>query len=278
MSSQLFEGIVVGVLFMAAGCGGGAEVPGELEVPPALAPQGGSTKGTGGCNGMTPAAYHANVAALISALGVAAADPSDASAVNPAIEATGLLDTSGGREVFEYAARCALPAETEIESGTRVYSGGGILTTTASWATGGLTTAQKEDALTCMLGHLNVFGATVPIFLSGPSVVEAERSDAAGFDVEEAIWQAKIPGPGQAPIYYTWPRVNLLSTCGLLTTVSWVTRLCGSALSTCGAQVRYDSSTACAGSDGKLSCNGRPAIQTRLEKSALCGLPLIGLL
>ena len=129
-----------------------------------------------------------------------------------------------------------------------------------------------------MIAHLNPFGATVPIFLSGPSVAGTESSDAGGFSVKEAIWQAKIPGPGQAPIYYAWPRGNLLNTCGLLTTVTWITRLCGSAVNTCGVQVRYDCSTACTGSEGSFSCNGRPAIQTTLEDSALCSLQLGGLL
>ena len=267
MSLQSLKGIVAGVFFLLAGCGGTAEVP---EAAPDLGPQGGSTKGTGGMNGLSPIAYHANITALLSALGVAAVDPNDTSAVSPAVEATGLLATSGGQEVFKYAAQCALSTETEIESGTRVYSGGGILTTTAPWVTKGLTTAQKEDVLTCMIAHLNPLGATVPIFLSGPSVAGAESSDAGDFDVAEAIWQAKIPGPGQAPIYYAWPRGNLLNVCGLLTTVSWISRLCGSAVNTCGMRVRYDSSTVCTGSDGSFSCNGRPAIQTSLEASALC--------
>ena len=278
MSFQFCKGSVAGVFFLLAGCGGTAEMPGDFETAPDVKPQGGSTKGTCGYNGLRPAAYHANITALLSAFDVAAADPNDASAVNPAIEATGLLATSGGREVFEYAARCALPTEAEIESGTRGYSGGGILTTTAPWVTGGLTTAQKEDALTCMIAHLNPFGATVPIFLSGPSVAGTESSDVGQFGVEEAIWQARIPGPGQAPIYHAWPRVNLLNTCGLLTTLSWITRICGSALNTCGVRIRYDRSTACTGSDGSFSCNGRPATQTSLEESALCGLHLGGLL
>ncbi len=278
MAFQLLKGIVAGVFFMVAGCGGTAEVPEDFEAAPHLGPQGGSTKGTGGLNGLSPVAYHANTAALLSAFGVAAADPNDASAVNPAIEATGLLDTLGGQQVFKYAVRCALRAETEIESGALVYSGGGILTTTDSWATRGLTTAQKEDALTCMIAHLNPFGATVPIFLSGPSVAGTESADAGGFNVKEAVWQAKIPGPGQAPIYYAWPRGNLLNVCGLLTTITWITRICGSAVNTCGVQVRYDSSTVCTGSDGSFSCNGRPAIQTTLKDSALCSLQLGGLL
>jgi hypothetical protein len=270
MSFQLFKGIVAGGFFLLAGCGGTAEVPGDFETAPDVKPQGGSTAGTLGYNGLSPVAYHANITALLSAFGVAAVDPGNASAVNPAIEATGLLATSGGREVFEYAVRCALPTESEIESGTRVYSGGGILTTTAPWVTGGLTTEQKEEALTCMIAHLNPLGATVPIFLSGPSVAGSELSDAGGFGIEEAIWQVKIPGPGQAPIYNAWPRANLLNVCGLLTTVSWISRICGSPLNTCGVQVRYDSSTVCTGSDGSFSCNGRPTVQTSLEKSALC--------
>lgn len=270
MSFQSLKGIVAGVSFLLAGCGGTAELPGGLETAPELEPQGGSTKGTGGLNGLRPAAYHANITALLSAFSVAAVDPGDASAVNPAIEATGLLATSGGQAVFKYAVRCALPTETEIESGGRVYPGGGVLATTASWVTGGLATDQKEDALTCMIAHLNPFGATVPIFLSGPRVAGNESSDAGDFDIEEAIWQAKIPGPGQAPIYQAWPRGSLLNICGLLTTVAWITRICGSSLNTCGVRVRYDSSTACTGSDGSFSCDGRPAIETALEKSPLC--------
>jgi hypothetical protein len=121
---------------------------------------------------------------------------------------------------------------------------------------------------------MNPFSAKVPVFFSGPSVAGTASSEPGGFSVEEAIWQAKIPGPGQAPVYYAWPRVNLLNTCGLLTTLSWITRICGSAINTCGVQVRYDRGTACTGSNGIFSCNGKPAIETTLEEAALCSLHL----
>jgi len=271
LSFRLLRGIVLGALVVLAGCGGTAESAGGSVEAPGLELQGGPS-GSVGMNGESPAAYHANIQALLAAFAVAAVDPSGASAVNPAIEATGLLDTAGGREVFTYAARCALPTGTQLQSGADVYMGGGILDTTASWLTGGLTTSQKEDALTCMIAHLNPFGTHVPIFLSGPSVRGTESSNDYGFTVEEAIWQAKIPGPGLAPVYYAWPRGNLLNVCGLLTDISWITRICGSPLNTCGVQVRYDRSTACAGSNGRFSCNGKPAIQTTLEESALCSL------
>jgi hypothetical protein len=273
-SLRLLKGFVLGTVAVVAGCSGSEEDSVDQFVEsPALGPQGGPS-GSVGMNGASPLAYHANVGALLSAMSVAAADPMVPSAVNPAIEATGLLDTAGGRQVFAYAARCALPAGTELESGDQVYSGGGVLATTASWRTGGLTTSQKEDALTCMVAHLNPFSAKVPIFLSGPSVNSAQSSDDQGFAVEEAIWQAKIPGPGKAPIYHAWPRANLLDTCGLLTTLSWVTRICGSAINTCGVQVRYDRATACTGSNGNFSCDGKPAIETTLEESNLCLLHL----
>ncbi|MRG95424.1 hypothetical protein [Polyangium spumosum] len=259
----------MGALFLVAGCVS-AEAPVSVEEAADLAPLGGPSTGMGGYNGLSPLAYHANVNRLLAALGVAAADPNDPSAVSPALVATGLLDTTAGRDVFSYAARCALPAGTQLASGGRVYTGGGILTTTGAWATAGLSTSQKEDALTCMVTHLNPFSASVPIFLSGPSVAGTQSSEPQGFEVEEAIWQVRLEGPNQTPAYYAWPRVNLLDTCGLLTTVSWITRICGSPLNTCGVQVRYDRGSACAGSDGVFSCNGAPAIQTTLEESDLC--------
>ncbi|MDC3954795.1 hypothetical protein [Polyangium jinanense] len=281
LSFRLLEGVVLGTVLTLIGCGTAVD-PGDFVESQALEPQGGSTKGTGGMNGLSPADYHANVTALVSALGVAAADPQNPSAVNPAIEATGLLATEGGREVFSYAARCTLPAGTQLTNGSGVYTGGGILTTTGSWPSAGLTTSQKEDALTCMVTHLNPFGAHVPFFLSGPSIAGTESSDAQGFTIEEAIWQVKLEGPNQTPIYYAWPRVDLLNTCGLVTSLTWVTRICGSALNTCGVQVRYDRATACTGSDGIFTCNGKPAVQTSLEESDLCILHLnvlgIGLL
>ncbi|MDI3282547.1 hypothetical protein [Polyangium sp. 15x6] len=281
LSFRLLEGVVLGTVLTLTGCGTAVD-PGDFEEAPDLAPQGGPRNGSGGLNGLSPADYHANVAALVTALGVAAADPQNPSAVNPAIEATGLLATEGGREVFSYAARCTLPAGTRLTSGTRVYTGGGILATTGSWPSAGLTTSQKEDALTCMVTHLNPFGAHVPFFLSGPSIAGTESPEAGGFTIEEAIWQVKLEGPNQTPIYYAWPHVDLLNTCGLVTSLTWVTRICGSSLNTCGVQVRDDRATACTGSDGIFTCNGKPAVQTSLEESDLCILHLnvlgIGLL
>ncbi|MDI1477266.1 hypothetical protein [Polyangium sp. y55x31] len=273
---------VLGVACALAGCVGAAEDPADFGESPALAPQGGPTNGSGGMNGLNPVDYHANVAALLSSLNVAAANPMNPSAVNPAIEATGLLDTSGGRDVFEYVARCTLPAGTQLTSAGRIYAGGGILRTTGAWLTAGLTTSQKEDALTCMVTHLNAFSAHVPIFLSGPSIAGTESAERRGFTIEEAIWQVKLEGPSQTPIYYAWPRVDLLDTCGLVTSLTWVSRICGTSLNTCGVQVRYDRATACAGADGIFTCNGKPAIQTSLDESDLCILHLnvlgIGLL
>jgi len=274
MSHRSLNRVVVGALFLLAGCVGAAEEPGDFAEAPALEALGGPTKGSGGINGLSPIAYHSNVNALLGSLSVAAADPRDSSGVNPTIVASGLLDTEGGRDVFSYAARCALPAGTRLVSGSRTYAGGGILGTTGRWLTAGLTTEQKEDALTCLVTHLNTFSAHVPIFLSGPSIAGAESSEASDFNVEEAVWQVKLQDGGQAPVYYAWPRVNLLDTCGLLTTVTWITRICGSVLNTCGVQVRYDRATACSGSDGIFSCNGKPAIQTTLEESDLCSLHL----
>jgi hypothetical protein len=267
-ATRLFKGLVFAAFAMLAGCADADESIG-VELSPTLEPQGGLT-GTGGLNGASPAAYHANIGALLSAFSVAAADPSNASAVNPALQATGLLNTAGGREVFSYAARCALPTGAQLANGADVYTGGGILSTTASWLTGSLTTAQKEDALTCMIAHLNPFDVHVPIFFSGPNVTAAESSDDGGFGMEEAIWQAKLPGAGQAPIYYAWPRVNLLNVCGLLTDLSWITRICGSPINTCGVQVRYDRLFACSGSNGNFTCNGKPTIETSLREDDIC--------
>jgi len=270
---RLLQITALGAVFALAGCGGTAEDPAVFVEAPELEAQGGPG-GMVGSNGASPAAYHANVGALLSAFGVAAADPSDPSALNPAIEATGILNTSGGREIFAYAARCALPAGKRLESGTNVYEGSGILSTTASWVTAGLTIAQKEEALTCLIAHLNPLGAHVPLFLSGPSVPVTASSDPLGFTVEEAVWQVKIPGPGQAPIYYAWPRTSLADVCGLLTDLSWITRVCGLPLNTCGIRVRYDFASACTGANGRFTCNGKPAIQTTLAEGALCSLHL----
>lgn len=281
LSFRLLTGVVLGAVLTLTGCSTAMD-PGDFMDAPALEAQGGPTKGTGGINGLSPADYHANVAALLAALGVAASDPQNPSIVNPAIVATGLLDTAGGRDVFEYMARCALPAGTQLTSAGRVYAGGGILGTTGAWLTGSLTTSQKEDALTCMVTHLNPFGAHVPIFLSGPSIAGTESADPQGFTVEEAIWQVRLEGPSQTPVYYAWPRMDLLNTCGLATSLTWVSRICGTTLNTCGVQVRYDRAAACTGSDGIFTCNGRPTIQTSLEESDLCILHLsvlgIGLL
>ncbi|HVK70672.1 MAG TPA: hypothetical protein VM694_39730 [Polyangium sp.] len=273
LSFRLLTVVVLGTTLTLAGCATAADL-GDFEEAPALETQGGPRNGSGGINGLLPADYHANVTALVTALGGPAADPQNPSAVNPAIVATGLLATEGGREVFSYATRCTLPAGTQLASGNRVYTGGGILSTTGSWPSAGLTTSQKEDALTCMVTHLNPFGAHVPFFLSGPNIAGTENGEGQGYTIEEAIWQVKLQGASETPVYYAWPRADLLNTCGLVTTLSWITRICGTALNTCGVQVRYDRATACTGSDGSFTCNGKPALQTSLEESDLCILHL----
>lgn len=267
-TSRILSGLVAFVAL--AGCNAADEQTMDWTTTPSVEPQGGP--GAGGVNGLNPAPYHANVSALIAAMGVAAADPSNASAVNPALVATGLLSTSDGRDVFGYAARCALPAGTSLSYNGQGYQGAGMLSTTASWVSGGLSTSQQEDVLTCMVAHLNAVGAHVSIFLSGPSVTTLENPGDEGFSIEEAIWQAKIPGSGQAPVYYAWPRVNLLSTCGLLSVTSWIKRVCGTTINTCGVQVRYDQSSACTGSNGSYTCNDAPAIVTTLQDGELCDL------
>jgi len=273
MLLQVFKWIVVGVSLMVVGCSDGADDAASFGEAPALEGQGGPS-GSVGINGANPFAYHANIGALLAALDVAARDPRDVSAVNPALLLTGLLDTADGRDVFSYAARCALPAGTQLANGADLYSGGGILTTTASWLAAGLGTSQKEDVLTCMIAHLNTFGVHVPIFLSGPDVAVSATAGDDGFTVDEAIWQARLPA-GQPPIYYAWPRASLMDACGLATNLSWVARTCGSPLNTCGVLVRYDQASACSGSNGSYTCNGRPAIQTTLREGDLC--PLLGL-
>jgi hypothetical protein len=269
-STRSFLVIVVGMFWTSIGCGSIPEEPVQLHENPQLAPQGGPS-GTAGTNGASPSAFHANRAALLTSFGVAAANPLNSSAVNPVIVATGILSTEGGRQIFGYAARCVLPAGTQLTSGGNVYEGGGILSTTGSWVTGGLTTSQKEEALTCMVAHLNPTGMHVPIFFSGPSIAGTESSETSGFGLEEAVWQAVLP-PGQAPIYYAWPRVDLLEVCDLPTELSWITRICGLPVNTCGVQIRYDRDTACTGSNGSFTCDGKPAIQTTLQAGDLCNL------
>jgi hypothetical protein len=269
-SRHLFKGALLVGFVTFTGCGDSALNPLEQMDSPGLSFQGGMT-GSGGINGASPAAYHANVFRLLAALSVAAAHPNERD-INSAVISTGLLDTADGREVFEYATRCALPTGTELEYAGNVYSGGGILATTASWISGGLSIAQKEDVLTCMIAHLNAFDVHVPIFLSGPSINSNESADTSGFSVEEAIWQAKIPGPGQAPIYYAWPRANLLNLCQVLSTTTWIQRICGTPVNTCGVQVRLDQAFVCSGGNGRYTCNGKPAIETTLKDGDLCTL------
>lgn len=268
--SNVFVGFLA--LLTLAGCGGTDGDTTDWTTGPATQPQGGIS-GTGGINGLEPGVYHAQVSALLAALSVPAADPNNAAAVNPALVTTGLLNTADGREVFKYAVGCALPQGSSLSYSTyAAYVGGGILSTTGAWTTGALTTSQKEDVLTCMIAHLNAVGAHVPIFLSGPSVTTFESSDDDGFGVEEAIWQAKIPVAGQPPVYYAWPRANLLNACGLLSGTNWIKRICGSTINTCGVQVRYDQNTACSGSNGVYTCNASPAIETTLQSGRLCDL------
>ncbi len=269
-SSSLVNILALGLGLVSAGClGAPDDIDQNLEVPGLSAQDG--PDGSSGTNGADPDAFHSNVLTLIDAMGLAAADASGTE-VNPTIEGMGLLDTAGGREVFSYAVRCALPTTTSLHSNAtgESYAGGGLLNTTSGWMSAGLSTAQQEDVLACMIAHLNPFDLHVPIFLSGPSVTISGNANDLGFLLGEAVWQVEINAQG-APTYTIWPLSDLQNVCGSVTDESMITLVCGTPTNDCGVVIRHDFDTACTGTNGSFSCDGKPALQTSLHDSDVSG-------
>lgn len=107
-----------------------------------------------------------------------------------------LKGTTGGRSVLDYAARCGLPSTHSVWYMSGMFgvsvTGQGHMATTAGWKTAGLTMSQTADLFACVIAHMNGFGETVPIHLSGPNVNEVSDGPALGYTWDEALFAVDI--------------------------------------------------------------------------------------
>lgn len=224
-------------------------------------------------NGLDPVAAMNNMSDLLEAMDKGLYDPT-----NDAVAT--LASTYDGFMTLWYAADCALPPDSPPFAGSEKPIGDGILTTTSGWATGALSTSQKEDVLTCLVARFNGLGAHVSILMTGDHV-DGTTTSGAYYNTEEAFWVAELSATNEVT-FYAWPLNDLVTYCGPHTVSGVGTRTCGTALgTTCFVDVRATVATDCEDldEDGHYTCLGRPAIKTWLNTEDVvaayrtCGSP-----
>lgn len=258
--------------------------------------------GGGTTNHLTADWFHAHKYELLSALGqrltTANATQSTVRHLSAGIDATNILSSTEGREVFTLAIECALPdGEYVIKpSGSLVvpnkyYYGKGLMSTTAVWQWGSLTLAQKEDVLRCVVARLNQFGVEVPLVLTGQNVTnkpgEAHGSvwqPDALFDVRVAYMQPNFTPRISTFAWALGPNAdwNGAEPCHPLP-APFTQRLCDDNPENCGVTIRTNWQADCthhAGSEdnpaGYYTCfngvsSGRPVVQTWVDTSVTGG-------
>lgn len=144
--------------------------------------------GGGTTNHLRPEIFAEHKYELLNAMGyrLSTALPIGSHTINSAVINTGLLSTADGKELFEVAVECALADGQYVTHGSGPYSivstytGEGMMSTTAGWYSGALTTAQKEDVLRCVVARVNASGTPVSIVISGQNVTEKRGESSHG--------------------------------------------------------------------------------------------------
>lgn len=158
-----------------------------------------------------------------------------------------LKGSAGGRSVLDYAARCGLPTGHKLWYTAGMFSlsvtgqGHMATVTAANWKTTGLSMSQTEDLFACVIAHMNGFGETVPIHLSGPNVNEVIDGPLLGYTWEEALFAVDISinplNGGPDFKYHAYPFAHA----GCPTIVTGLdTRICGSTAA-CGLTIHPSS-------------------------------------
>ncbi len=256
--------LVLGLAPLALGCAGPGEGslgegdgPGlrEAEIKP----------GAGGNNGLDSGYYQDNEAPLAAATGLRLTKPGT-SQVSALVLATGILATEGGRAVFKYAIKCALPNGQQVTSGGMVFTGKGYLASTAGWTTGPIGAAARDELLACMIAHVNSTQG-VDILLSGQQVTD-DGGDHSDFDVDEALWLVKPHITGGFE-YHVWPTIPFATACGADPWEALAERICGQDPEGCQFIGRHDLATACVIDPvkGGYVCDGKPALKTTLKSA-----------
>ncbi len=177
-------------------------------------------------------------------------------ALPSSIYQTGILNTSEGQELFNKAIECAVAdgvtvKQTQVSGTTspRRYVGKGLMSTTAGWISGPLTTAQKEDVFRCVVARVNSFGVQVDIAISGQNVTNQPGEDDglqwqpdALFDVKLTTITLAPPFSGQTTVIteYAWPLALVQSLPGTCMSLqdAMEARVCDQAASSCSFHVR----------------------------------------
>lgn len=172
-------------------------------------------------------------------------------------------------QTLDYAFRCALSGVVSLPG--KSYPGGNLLSTTSGWLTGGLSTAAREDLMTCMIIHENPYDVEVPIQLMGAAVNNtASLSETYNFTVNEALWVARQTSGGGVE-YLVWPLDDVALRCAQ-PSQKILTRVCGTAagelIPSCNVDVRSDVAGECVqnANTGSWTCLRHRAIKTKLRE------------
>jgi hypothetical protein len=184
--------LLFGCLLGATGCGG--EAPDAADVDVDLQPLGpGDGNGIITGNGaifLTPEliALYTPLASLLTATNLSVAN----------IEANDLLTTLGGSTFLRYAVGCALPAGQSVvvnHLGAQLTLEGKV-GLAPEWTTGALSTSSKRWLSACILAHVNMFGESVPILLTGdhPALRGSAGAGAGAFTLREGAFYGNLFG------------------------------------------------------------------------------------
>jgi hypothetical protein len=217
-----------------------------------------------GTNGLLPSDYQANLQYLLDATYSPLVQ--DGSFSDQLI-ANDILLTPEGRKTLNYAVGCAFDDEFDLEHNTMPYSGEGLLDSTAGWTSPlgtGLSLDGRQDLFACIAARMNPYEDPVQILLIGDHVPN-DQADQSAFTFDEALWIVKMVGTAlPQPEVHVWPLGDMKGDCRPLLDERFQSRYCGLGLKDCGLTVRYDDN-ACTESLGFYTCDGQPAIKTKLK-------------
>lgn len=219
-----------------------------------------------GPNGLLPSSFHAHKYQLLDATNYPFLEEAY---LSEQLIKIGLQELPEGKDTLEYAVGCAFPDGVTIYDQTdnnKDYHGQGLLSSTPSWGTSatGLSPQAKEDLFACMALHLNPSGHTVSIYLQGVAVPD-DLADKSEHTFQEGLWTAVVGGPAPLTIH-VWPLEDLESACPDRLEGAIQTRFCAPGIADCGLVIHHDKDADCTiSAEGFYTCNGRPAIKTKLK-------------
>lgn len=202
---------------------------------------------------------------------------------NGELASTSLATTESGKALLSYVVGCALPSGTSVSSAQagRTFQGAVGLVTT--WATSPLSaTTDRRWMTSCLLQTLNGLGVHVPIRLTGYNAAldDTSSSDAATFSVNDATMFGNIFR--SSPYAYACTDVDLISACGVSTSLATLQRICGLS-PTCGVTVLGPCALSCQTGAGGKTCYGlqggvhQESISSSVQESVAVDLyPLCG--